>query len=60
PFALGPVRFDVPVLASADPWALLLSIAAMVAIFRLNMGVLVTLGAASAAAVALHLLGLIG
>jgi chromate transporter len=60
PFALGPVRFDVPVLASADPWALLLSIAAMVAIFRLNMGVLVTLGAASAAAVTLHLLGLIG
>ncbi|KRC82142.1 chromate efflux transporter [Sphingomonas sp. Root241] len=60
PFAAGPVRFDMPILASVDLWALALSAAAVIAIFRFNAGVLVTLAATSAVGVALHLTGLIG
>ena len=63
--AADPVRvygltFDMPVPASADPWALALSIAAIVAIFRFKAGTIQTLLACSAAGIALHLLGVIG
>lgn len=58
--SLGPIRFDAPVLASLDPWATLLAVAAVVAVFRLRLGIITTLIASSAAGVALHLLGLIG
>ena len=51
--------FDVPVLSSLDPWALVLSIAAMVAIFRFKAGMIPTLLACSAAGVVLHLAGVI-
>ncbi len=59
---VSPVRshglwFDAPVLASADPWALALSIAALIAIFRLRIGMLWTLAACSAAGILLHLAG---
>lgn len=54
----GPVRFDAPVLASVDPWALVLAVAALIAVFRFNAGVLTTLAASSAAGVALWLAGL--
>ena len=57
---LGPVRFDAPVLASVDPWALLLSVAAAVAILRFKAGTLVTLAATSAAGVALYVAGVTG
>ncbi len=40
--------FDLPVLSSIDPWALLLSAAAMVAIFRFKAGMIQTLLACSA------------
>ncbi len=58
----SPVRgfglsFDAPVLASADPWAVALSLAAALAIFRFNVGVLQTLAACSAAGVVLHFTG---
>jgi chromate transporter len=56
----GPVRFDAPVLASVDPWALALCAAAVVAVLRFKLGVIPTLLAASAAGVGLHLLGLVG
>jgi chromate transporter len=49
--------FDAPVLASVDLWALILSIAAVVAIFRFKTGMLPTLAACSAAGIALYLLG---
>jgi chromate transporter len=55
----GPLRFDMPVLASVDSWALLLSLGALLAMFRLNTGVLTTLAGASALGIALHLLGVI-
>jgi chromate transporter len=59
PFVAGPLRFDMPVPASVDPWALLLSAAAVVAMLRLGVGAIPTLLAASAAGVLLHLGGLI-
>jgi chromate transporter len=51
--------FDAPVLASVDGWALALSAAAVLAIFRFGAGMIATLAATSAAGVALHLAGLI-
>ena len=51
--------FDVPVLASVNPWALALSIAAAIAIFRFKAGMIWTLLASSIAGVLLHLAGAI-
>ncbi len=51
------LAFDLPVAASVDPWALVLSVAAMVAIFRFKVGMIVTLLACSGAGVVLHLAG---
>jgi chromate transporter len=58
---VAPVRgyglaFDAPVLASVSGWALVLSVAAVVAIFRFKAGMLTTLAACSAAGIALFLL----
>jgi chromate transporter len=62
--AVRPVRglgfdFDAPVLFSVDPWALALSVAAMLALFRFKAGMLPTLAACSATGIALHLAGAI-
>jgi chromate transporter len=62
--AVQPVRafgfgFDAPVVSSVDPWALLLSAAAMLAIFRFKAGMIQTLAACSAAGIALHLAGVL-
>jgi len=59
-WSLGPLRFDVPVAASIDPWALILSVGAIVAMLRFNTGVIVTLAATSLLGVALYAVGLIG
>lgn len=59
PFVAGPVHFDLPVLASVDPWALIISVAAMVAMFRFKAGIFMTLGVASAAGIALYLAGVV-
>jgi chromate transporter len=56
----GAISFDVPVLASVNPWSLALSLAAAVALFRFKAGVIVTLLACSATGLALYLLGFIG
>jgi chromate transporter len=55
-FGLG---FDMPVLASLNPWALALSIAAMVAIFRFRAGTIQVLAGCSGAGVILYLLGIV-
>jgi chromate transporter len=52
--------FDAPKLSSVDPWALALSLAAMVAIFRLKTGMLTVLAANAGAGIALYLAGIIG
>jgi chromate transporter len=59
PIATGPLRFDMPVLASVDPWALALSAGAVVVMFRLKIGIFTTLGGAAAIGVGLHLAGVI-
>ncbi len=57
PFHILGLAFDTPVPASLDPWALALSAAALVAVFRLKAGMIPTLLACSVAGVALHLAG---
>jgi chromate transporter len=51
--------FDVPVIGTFEPWAILLSVAAMIAIFRFKAGMIPTLLACSAAGVLLHLGGVV-
>ncbi|RDI52287.1 chromate efflux transporter [Microvirga subterranea] len=57
PVAWGAVRFDAPVLQSVNAWALLLSAAAVVAMFRFKVGMVPTLAATSAAGIVLYLAG---
>jgi chromate transporter len=51
------LAFDAPVAASADLWALALSAAAIVAIFRFKVGMMWTLAACAAIGVLLYLAG---
>ena len=51
------LSFDVPLLGTLDPWTILLSAAAMVAIFRFQTGLIPTLLACSAAGLLLHFAG---
>jgi chromate transporter len=48
---LGPFQASVPVLATLDPWAALLAAGAMVAMFRLHVGMLTTLAVCAVAGV---------
>jgi chromate transporter len=50
---------DMPVLSSIDPWAFILSAAAIVAIFRFKAGMITTLVACSAIGIVLHLAGVV-
>ncbi|WP_191908330.1 chromate efflux transporter [Hypericibacter terrae] len=54
------LSFDRPVPGSLRPWALILSLVAIAAIFRLKIGMLPTLALCSAAGVGLYLLGVKG
>jgi chromate transporter len=54
--AVGPARVELPVLASLDPAALVLALAAIVAIFRFRAGVLPVLAACAAAGIGITLL----
>jgi chromate transporter len=53
----GPLDIDIPRLASVNPAALVLFLAAAVAIFRLRVGMIPVLLASCAAGIGLHLLG---
>jgi len=53
------LKFDMPLLSSVDPWALALSIAAIVAILRFKVGMIPALIACTAAGLVLHLAGFI-
>ena len=55
----GGLSLDVPLLSSISPWAVALSLAAILAIFRFKVGIIQTLAACSAAGVVLHLARLI-
>jgi chromate transporter len=54
PIEWGIFSFDAPVLASINLWALLLSGAAIIAMFRFKIGMLPTLAATSVAGIALY------
>ena len=56
----GIFSFDTPVWASIHVWAMLLSGAAIIAMFRFKVGMLPTLAATSAAGIGLYALGMIG
>jgi chromate transporter len=58
PFRWGVIAFEAPVLPSVNVWALLLSAAAILAMFRWKVGMIQTLAACSGAGVALYLAGL--
>jgi chromate transporter len=60
PIRAGGFHFDAPILSSVDPWALALSVAAIVAMFRFKVGMIPTLAACSAAGVVLYLAGVLG
>ena len=60
PIHFFPFTFDAPKPASVDPWALALSVAAAIAIFRFKVGIIPTLAACCAAGVALYALGATG
>jgi chromate transporter len=59
PVRAGPLAFDAPVLTSVNLWALALSVAAALAIFRLRAGMIPTLAACCAAGILLYLAGAI-
>ena len=59
PLMAGPIRFDVPVLSSLNPWALALAASAILVVFRFKAGMVQTLAACAAAGVALHLAELV-
>jgi chromate transporter len=59
PFNGYGLSFDMPVATSLDPWALILSVAAVIAIFRFKAGMIPTLIACSAIGVALYFSGAI-
>ena len=54
---LGPLRLDIPVPATVDPAAILLTLAALVAMFRFKFGPLPVLAACAAAGVVYRTLG---
>jgi chromate transporter len=56
----GFVRFDSPILASFDLWALVLFIGSAVAIFRFKIGAPTTLAVSCAVGITLYLLGITG
>jgi chromate transporter len=56
---VGPVSFDAPVLASVNLWAFVLSLAAIVAMFRFRIGMLPTLSGTSVVGIALYMGGFI-
>ncbi len=60
PVRAFPLSFDAPNFASIDPWALLLSAAAMIAIFRFKIGMIQTLAGCCVAGIVLYFLGVVG
>ena len=60
PVRFGPFAFDAPRMASVDAWALVISVAAAIAIFRFKIGMIPTLAGCCAAGVALFLFGKAG
>jgi chromate transporter len=58
PFRRFGLSFDMPVVASLDPWALALTVLAVIAVFRLRWGMLGVLAVSAALGLGLQLAGL--
>jgi chromate transporter len=58
-FKVPGLALELPVLSSVNAWALVLSIAAMLALLRFNAGMMLTLAACSAAGIVLFVMGAI-
>jgi chromate transporter len=54
------MRLDVPVLASVDPIAVLLTLAALVAVFHFRLGIITVLGPSATAGIAIYGLSVVG
>ncbi|OLB72543.1 MAG: chromate transporter [Alphaproteobacteria bacterium 13_2_20CM_2_64_7] len=59
PVRAFPLSFDAPNFVTVDPWALALSTAAAIAIFRFKVGMIPTLAACCIAGIVLYLVGAI-
>jgi chromate transporter len=59
PLTWGPVRFEMPVVVSANVSALLLTLAAIVAVFRLKIGMIPVIAGCAIVGVFLHLAGIV-
>lgn len=59
PVRAFPFAFDAPKFSSVDPWALLLSVGAAVAIFRFKVGMIPTLAACCVAGMLLYYAGML-
>ena len=59
PVRAFPLSFDAPNFVTVDPWALVLSVAAAIAIFRFKVGMIPTLAASCIAGIVLYLVGAI-
>src|SRR6266581_5940058 len=59
PVRAFPLSFDAPNFVTVDPWALALSVAAAIAIFRFKVGMIPTLAASCTAGIVLYLVGAI-
>jgi len=59
PVRAFPLSFDAPNFVTVDLWALVLSVAAAIAIFRFKVGIIPTLAACCTAGIALYLVGAI-
>ena len=59
PLTLGPLRLALPVPGSVDWWAAALSALALVAVFRLKLGMVPVLAGAAALGILLRLSGLV-
>lgn len=54
--ALG-MTLQIPALSSLDPWSLVLSVAAMIALFRFKLGMMTTLAGCCIAGIVIHFIG---
>jgi chromate transporter len=57
PLGAAGLDMDIPVFSTIDPWAVLLSLAAVAMVFLFRIGMLPTLGASAAAGLALYAAG---
>ena len=54
------LSLDIPVLATIDPAALVLTLAALVAVFHFRLGIITVLGASATAGIAIYGLSVVG